>query len=43
LAKDGNLRAAMGQAGRAIAKDRFDLNRNLDQLETLYREVLCAS
>lgn len=43
LANDRNLRTAMGKAGRDLAKERFDLNRNLDQLETLYREVVCAS
>ena len=43
LATDSELRAAMGRAGRAIAEERFDLNRNLDQMEALYREVLSAS
>jgi len=43
LATDSELRAAMGRAGRKIAEERFDLNRNLDQMEALYQEVLCAS
>lgn len=43
LANDPDLATAMGKAGRAIVRERFDLNRNLDQLETLYREVVCAS
>jgi glycosyltransferase involved in cell wall biosynthesis len=43
LATDRELRVAMGQAGRKIAEERFDLNRNLNQMEALYREVLSAS
>jgi glycosyltransferase involved in cell wall biosynthesis len=43
LAADADLRAAMGRAGRNIAEERFDLERNLDQMEALYREVLAAS
>ncbi len=40
LLKDPALRSRMGVEGRRIALDRFDVTRNIGQLETLYRHVV---
>jgi glycosyltransferase involved in cell wall biosynthesis len=36
LARDEDLRSKMGQAGRHIVDDKFDLKRNVAQLVELY-------
>ncbi len=39
LLEDHDLRAKMGAAGRRIVLERFNINRNIHQLETLYEQV----
>ena len=40
LADDPQLRAGMGEAAAADARERFTVDRMLDQVEALYRSVL---
>jgi hypothetical protein len=40
LAQDDSLRARMGSAARRRAEERFDVSRQLDGIETLYRTAL---
>lgn len=40
LWREPSRRAALGVAARQVAEERHDINRHLDQLEDLYREVL---
>lgn len=42
LLSDAGLRARMGAEGRRIALERFDIARNVGQLEALYRRVAQA-
>ncbi|MDQ3889807.1 MAG: glycosyltransferase, partial [Actinomycetota bacterium] len=42
LARDAGLRHRMGAAGRRRAEEQFDLSRQLDGLESLYRAALAA-
>lgn len=39
LAEDPIMRSRMGEAGRKIARERYDFEKCLDQMEGLYREV----
>lgn len=39
LGRDPDLRARMGEAGRATATSRFTLERQIDEFQALYREV----
>jgi glycosyltransferase involved in cell wall biosynthesis len=44
LAEAGSgKRAEMGRAGRALCKERFDAQRMVEQIETLYKHVLGVS
>ncbi len=42
LAADPDRRAAMGKRAMAIQREQFDLDRHVDALEALYREVAAA-
>jgi len=43
LASDGDMRAAMGAAGRHAVLDRYSSDRLLDDIEALYRQLLASS
>lgn len=43
LLADPDKRGAMGEAGRAVAAERFGLERMLDETAALYRELLGAT
>jgi glycosyltransferase involved in cell wall biosynthesis len=40
LARDGASRSRMGSAGRARVRERFGLDRMIDETLDVYREVL---
>jgi glycosyltransferase involved in cell wall biosynthesis len=42
LARDPELRARMGEAGRANARERYSVERLVDDVDRLYRELLEA-
>jgi glycosyltransferase involved in cell wall biosynthesis len=42
LARDPTLRARMGEAGRANARQRYSVERLVDDVDRLYRELLAA-
>lgn len=40
LLKDENLRKKMGENARATIKERFDINKQTEKLEEIYKEIL---
>jgi glycosyltransferase involved in cell wall biosynthesis len=42
LARDPELRARMGEAGRSSARERYSVERLVDDVDRLYRELLEA-
>lgn len=40
LARDPQLRATLGAAGRRLCRERFDADHMVDQLERIYRELM---
>jgi glycosyltransferase involved in cell wall biosynthesis len=42
LARDPELRARMGEAGRANVRERYSVERLVDDVDRLYRELLAA-
>jgi glycosyltransferase involved in cell wall biosynthesis len=43
LSENPALACNMGQCGRAIATERFDVNKNVRRLEEVYQEILCKN
>ena len=42
LARDPELRARLGEAGSANARERYSVERLVDDVDRLYRELLAA-